>query len=325
MKHFLLKISLFSLLFLFAGCYTQLQMVDRGSDQYATGQYEEGYYYADTTANDDGNVYNYYVYGSPTDLYGYPAYYDPFGYSDWYWDIPPRWGLFVSYSSWDPYWYPWGWRGRSWYPFVSAYPWGYYGFYDYYPYYYFPGYYYGYDRDYHFKKRTFDRRQDYYGRHIERGNRAPGDQSTRVADNRRIIRRSGDTGISARGSSGNERQIIRSGESRRLLRTERGNKDSRQPATRTIRRSHRPSSDGTAVTNSRSNTRSSHSRPSFRNSARSSSRSSGYTPRSSTRRSGSSRSAVRSSSGHRSSSSGSSSHSSSRSSSGSSHRSAKRR
>jgi len=303
MRRFLVHVFLVFLIFAFAGCYTQLQMADRSSENGYASNYDENYYAEDSTLVGDGNVYNYYI-GSP---YAYDSYYDP-----WYWDFPPRWGLFLSYSysSWDPYWYPWGWYGRCCYPFLTA-GYGYYypGYYSGYPYYGYNDWYHYSSRDYH--KRSWNRRSENPNRRIARGNTSStGDRSTGVTDNRRIIRRS--TGYATNDQTNrNQGHIVRSSSARRIIRSSGNTAD-------------RSSSRQGTVTNSRTRS-SSHSRPAYRGPSRSSSGSSGgYTPRSSSRGSSGSRSAVRGSSGGRSSGSSGSRSSSSSSSRSSSSRSGRR-
>lgn len=305
MKKIALKITLLFLILFFAGCYTQLKMVDHNSAGYSSdyesnsSEYEQEEYYEEDSLNyDEGSVVNnYYYFNTP--------YFDPFWY-DPFWDPFPHWGVYVGFSyGWDPFWNPYyDWRWRHWYPFVTVYP-GYYGYYYWDPYYYWPPVVY-YGKNY--AKRPFERRSQIPPRRIVRGQPGEGKVANAPGDHRRIIRAGSSDRKEDQKAVKPQRRIVRD-KSKRVLRTDKTTRH--RPK---IYRAPKKSSDskGKSVKpakRKKSGGKSGY-RPGYRPSSRSGSTSRSYTPRSSSRSSSGS-------SGSRSSGS--------RSSSGSSSRSAKRR
>lgn len=127
-----------SILFLFAGCYTQLNLIDKSE------RYDSYYYEGDT--GDSVYVEDYYA----DDYYYDSYYYDPYcnfnlGWNSWW--LSPRWGWYVGY------WYnPW----RYYYS-----PYSYWWYNDYYYPYYWYGAGYGYAYHSNYGRRSFNRRSPY--------------------------------------------------------------------------------------------------------------------------------------------------------------------
>ncbi len=321
MKFFLLNVFTALTLLFFARCYTQLQVVDRGQDTTDEHYAEQTYYLdQDTTENGQALVNNYYYFDAPYAYdYGYNAYWnDP-----WYWRTGSRWGFYVDYNwGWDPYGYPWSWRFRTAYPYVTAAPWYYgwgYSYWDPYNYWYYPGYTHHPRKQY--AKRPFDRRSESPVRRITRGGTPDRGTPASVSDTRRIIRRGAETGLTNRSSADNgNRRIINSRDARRVLRSNRTASD--RQVTGASGRSAVRSGSRSAVSNRRDASK--NTRPSYRKPSRTRSSGSSYSPRRSSGRS-SSRSAVRRSSGRSSSSSSKGSSSRGSSSRSSSSRSSKRK
>ena len=299
MKKIVLKIIPLFLILFFAGCYTQLKMVDHSSEgfhsdyqNYSREEEQESYYEEDSLNYDESQIINnYYYLNSP---YCDPFWYDPF------WDPFPHWGIYAGFFyGWDPFWYPYyDWRWRYWYPYVTIYP-GYYGYYYWDPYFYWPpGVYYGKK----YAKRPFNRRSLIPPRRIVRGKSGEGNVSNAAGDNRRMIRSGSRVVKDERKAVKPGRRVVRPDKAKRVLRT---HKNSRYRPR--IYRNKNKSSDskGKSVkSGKRKSGGKSGYRPAYRPSSRSGSTSRSYTPR---------RSSTRSSSGSSGSRSGSSSGSSSRS------------
>ncbi len=285
------KISLLFLavlLLILSGCYTQIKMVDRQepppeSYQEPPADYED-YAYQDTAAADseyyvDTEINNYYIYNTP-------GYWDP-----WY---SPGWNLSFGFSMgwWDPYW--------AWNPY---YPWYSYCCYYPYPYPYDPWWGYPYPvNPIYYGKRPFGRRTFTGPRTIERNSGPPPERHLAGSDNRRIVGRSaGGSSTTSDVQGSDSRRIVRSGERKTQLSTQKT-----VPPKRHIRRTRSNTSHSRTVAKGRASSRSSSRyRPAYRGTrtiSHSTSRS--YSPRSSTRSHSTSRGSTsrRSSSSSRSSS-----------------------
>lgn len=140
------------------GCYTQLDLVDRGAQQ--AYYYEEG---EDSTIVEEHYcMYNPYCYGY------YYGYWDPWWYS-------PRWGFFIGLSAWN-----------LWYPWSYYYPYGY--WYSYWWYYDYPYWYgYGYPITKNFGRRSFDRRSVYRERDNSGRSAVRSSSNQRLTDSRRTL------------------------------------------------------------------------------------------------------------------------------------------